>query len=90
MEQGVQLSILVGGLVLSPMNSGKNQIRHMVSNISQFSFLRRDHVFWIDFTGDQLYRSHFSGSQLTVLVNSGIECSGNMISYVCTPTMLML
>lgn len=76
MEQNVQISILVAVLVLYLLTLG------MYSSIffpaqSQFpTALRRNYLFWMDINSDQLYRSLLNGMQATILVNSGIQCSG--------------
>ena len=45
-------------------------------------YCRRDYVFWIDENGDdRLLRSRLNGTDTTVLVSSGIGCSGKKIDF---------
>ena len=46
-------------------------------------------MFWMDYNRDQLYRSWLNGSEPTILVSTGIQCSGKvniLASYSYSPS----
>ena len=77
MEQREIPSTLVAVPVLYLMISGSLLSLLLCWFHSLWSYCRRNYLFWMDINSDRLFRSWLNGSQVTTLISSGIQCSGN-------------
>ena len=56
------------------------QVQIILNECTLCYYFRRDYIFWIDENGNnRLLRSRLNGTNVTLLVNSGIGCSGNFM-----------